>query len=541
MLRYWVVFVCIAVALVAKNTPPANTSKATEINQTHIQHNEQIFAYKQQLESINEELAKNIWMKRYENYKTFKKIAAELDQIKKKIRRYKRYKSKKALVSELKAKEETLQNQMQLLKEYQQSPFLEVIKPQQIPPAPTIKNPIDIISALSYIKQLKSSKEYYNQKLQDLEKALELLDKKYTILKKIYALKKDKSIKKSLNELKKEMSKFQESLKIAKETLNVYKRKIEENILKTTEEIKLQSEKAATIAAIIVGLFLLSLLLKWMIARYIADNQRAYMANKIVNFNLALLIILILLFAYIENVNYLVTILGFASAGIAIAMKDMFMSLLGWMVIVLGGSIHVGDRIKVTKEGRDFVGDVVDISLLRITILEDVTLTSYLKNIRSGRVIFIPNNYIFTDLIANYTHQGLKTVWDSVNFNITFDSNHKKAAHIAKETARKYAKGYTDIARKQLNKLRSTYHLKNTNVDVRVYTFAEEWGIRVSLWYMTNSYATLTLRSTISSEVIEKYLAEPDITITYPSQKIFLTKERQNGTTPPNEVGENEV
>ena len=76
---------------------------------------------------------------------------------------------------------------------------------------------------------------------------------------------------------------------------------------------------------------------------------------------------------------------------------------------------------------------------------------------------------------------------------------------------------------------------------MRVYTFAEEWGIRVSLWYMTNSYATLTLRSTISSEVIEKYLAEPDITITYPSQKIFLTKEQQNGTTPPNEVGENEA
>jgi len=203
------------------------------------------------------------------------------------------------------------------------------------------------------------------------------------------------------------------------------------------------------------------------------------------------------------------------------------------MVIVVGGSIHVGDRIKVTKEGRDFVGDVIDISLLRITILEDVTLTSYLHNIRSGRVIFIPNNYIFTDLIANYTHLGLKTVWDSVNFNITFDSNYKKAAHIAKETARKYAKGYTDIARKQLNKLRSTYHLKNTNVDVRVYTFAEEYGIRVSLWYMTNSYATLTLRSTISAEIIERYLQEPDITITYPSQKIFLTKDRSFATKPP--------
>ncbi|NPA04039.1 MAG: mechanosensitive ion channel, partial [Epsilonproteobacteria bacterium] len=214
--------------------------------------------------------------------------------------------------------------------------------------------------------------------------------------------------------------------------------------------------------------------------------------------------------------------------GIAIAMKDMFMSLLGWTVIVFGGSIHVGDRIKVKRNGLTYVGDVIDISLLRITILEDVTLTSYLENRRAGRVIFIPNNYIFTDLIANYTHQGFKTVWDTLVFNITFDSNHKKAAYIAKEVARKYAKGYTDIARKQLNKLRSTYHLKNTNVDVRVFTFAEDYGFRVSLWYMTNAYATLTLRSTISAEIIDRYIAEPDIKITYPAQKVVLTTEDIN-------------
>ena len=37
---------------------------------------------------------------------------------------------------------------------------------------------------------------------------------------------------------------------------------------------------------------------------------------------------LILLFAYMENVSYLVAIVGFASAGLAIAMKDLFMSVL---------------------------------------------------------------------------------------------------------------------------------------------------------------------------------------------------------------------
>ena len=481
---------------------------------------------------VNEELAKNIWVKRYDNYKTYFKISKELRAIDNQIKRAKRSK-KRGTIKELIAKKETLQNQLDLLKEYKESPFSEVLKPKTIENPPAIKNPVDIINAFSYIKQLNSSKEYYRQKLAELKNAIELLHKKYMHYLQKYRITKDPELRHKINNLQQEIADFEDALHIAQDTLRVYNRKIEENILKTTEEIKRQSQKAATIAAIIVGLFLLSLILKWLIRRYIQDNQRAYMANKIVNFNFAILVILILLFAYIENVSYLVTILGFASAGIAIAMKDMFMSLLGWMVIVLGGSIHVGDRIKVTKEGKEFVGDVIDISLLRITILEDVTLTSYLHNIRSGRVVFIPNNYIFTDLIANYTHQGLKTVWDSINFNITFDSNHKKAAYIAKETARKYAKGYTDIARKQLNKLRSTYHLKNTNVDVRVYTFAEEYGIRVSLWYMTNSYATLTLRSTISAEVIERFLAEPDITITYPAQKILLTKEDFRATTPP--------
>jgi small-conductance mechanosensitive channel len=217
-----------------------------------------------------------------------------------------------------------------------------------------------------------------------------------------------------------------------------------------------------------------------------------------------------------------VTILGFASAGIAIAMKDWFMSILGWFVIVIGGSVHVGDRVKFVRDGVQYVGDIVDISPLRMTMQEDITLTSYMYNRRSGRMIFIPNNYIFTDMLANYTHAGLKTVWDGIDFTITYDSNTPKAVAIAKEVVKKYSKGYTDITRKQLNKLRKSYHLKNTNVEPRIYSFIEPYGVKISAWYMTNAYATLTLRSTISFEILEKIAAEPDIQLAYPTQSLLV-------------------
>ena len=57
--------------------------------------------------------------------------------------------------------------------------------------------------------------------------------------------------------------------------------------------------------------------------------NRSKKTNKLINFLFIVIVILVLLFSYIQNVSYLVTILGFASAGIAIALKDWFMSIFG--------------------------------------------------------------------------------------------------------------------------------------------------------------------------------------------------------------------
>jgi small-conductance mechanosensitive channel len=124
-------------------------------------------------------------------------------------------------------------------------------------------------------------------------------------------------------------------------------------------------------------------------------------------------------------------------------------------------------------------------------------------------------------MIANYSHGSLKTVWDGIDIVITFDSNHKKATHLVKEICRKYSKGYTDITRKQINKLRDRYSLKNSNVEPRIFTFIETNGLKISAWYLTNAYATLTLRSTISADIIDAFNAEHDITISYPTQTFY--------------------
>ena len=187
----------------------------------------------------------------------------------------------------------------------------------------------------------------------------------------------------------------------------------------------------------------------------------------------------------------------------------------------------MGDRIKVTRGGVEAVGDVLDISLFKITIREDITYTSYVTNRRTGRIFFIPNNYIFSEMIANYTHAGLRTVWDGIDIAITFDSNYRKAQEISRKILKHYSKGYTDITRKQLSKMRSKYQLRVTGVEPRVYTFVEPHAIIISSWYLTNSYAALVLRSTISPEILEAFMKEDDIHIAYPTQSINFTHKRE--------------
>ncbi len=530
-------FLLFAVTLSVAQVESNDTSVANvDENLTQQRIKEQIEELKNELLSVDRKLnQESVWQKIYANHLAYVDMEEKIKKIERKIKAYKRKGPSRyrTVIRELEEEKLKLQEQLDLLKDYRSNPFKTLITPKEIKEVPIVTNPVAIISAFSYIKQLDEQLNRFEYEIDSLKRFIDLLNKKASILKELVALEEEKKERqKELDRTLKELEEAEDAISLHQTALIVYKKKVDEIRLRLTEQIKQQAKKAGTIGIAVLIILLFVLLFKWLVKRTITDNERFYMANKIINFTFFFLVLIILLFAYIENVSYLVTVLGFASAGIAIAMKDWFMSMLGWLVIVLGGSIHVGDRIRVDKDGKMYVGDVLDISLLRITMLEDITLTTYMHNRRAGRIIFIPNNYIFTDMIANYTHATLKTVWDGIDFTITFNSNHKKAQHIARETAKKYAKGYTDITRKQLNKLRAKYSLKNTNVEPRVYSFIEENGIRISLWYMTNAYATLTLRSTISAEILDLIKEEEDIVIAYPSQHLYLEKARKKPTLP---------
>jgi small-conductance mechanosensitive channel len=491
--------------------------KSREIDMKNLAH---INTLLEKIEKIDASLKDNILLKRYSNYLSYRKISTELNSLKKSVEKKKN--ADEEQIYQLHNKIRVKENELELIAEYKGSPIGGFINPPEIEKYNQITNPFGIINALSQIKKLEDNKKEFNnleKNISDL--TIKLADELFVYLE-LFNLEQKADYKERITFLDKQKKDFNMVLEIVSTTEEVYTRKIEQVILEIKNQISEQIEKSLVIFIIILILSFLAFLVKLALKKYFSQNESYYMTNKIINFTVVFLIIMVLMFSYIDNVSYLVTILGFASAGIAIALKDWFMSIFGWMVIVTSGSIQVGDRIKVERNGQQVVGDVLDISLFKITIREDITYTSYTVNRRTGRIFFIPNNYIFSEMIANYTHSGLRTVWDGIDITITFDSNHKKAQKISRDILKHYSKGYTDITRKQLSKMRSKYQLRATGVEPRVFTFVEPYGIVISGWYLTNSYAALQLRSTMSPEILNAFMAEDDIHIAYPTQQINM-------------------
>ena len=493
---------------------------------------ERINLLKTKKKEIDEELIKNnLWASVYFNHETYQRLDLQLKALNDQL---KLYKSKSVLTKEEQnefeiesKKYKVIEGKLTQLKEYKEDPFLVLYTAPQIAKEPSVTNPLDIITAMSFKKQIETLQEEYLSRYQVLEDAIYKLDNKSRVLQELVVKTRGDAYAEYVDELRATENKiadFGQTLEIFKTASNAFNQEVSQINSNIEDAIDAEIEKSVITGSIILFIFLLFFFIKYLVKKYMSDNELYYGTNKVINFFFIALVFTILLFSYLENVGHLVTVLSFASAGIAIALKDWFMSLMGWVVILVSGSIHVGDRVKFFKDGIEYVGDVVDISVLRMTLHEDVTLTTTSINRRAGRIIFIPNNYIFTDMIANYSHSGLKTVWDGIDFLITFDSNIAKAQHIAKDVTRKYSKGYTDMTRKQLNRLRSKYSMRNTAVEPRIFGFMDTYGVRISAWYLTNAYATLTLRSTISMEILSRLNAEDDIFIAFPSQSLYMDK-----------------
>lgn len=91
----------------------------------------------------------------------------------------------------------------------------------------------------------------------------------------------------------------------------------------------------------------------------------------------------------------------FSSMGMSFVFKDYIADLLATMVIRRTKDIKVGKRIKLSVPGNTTKGDVMEIGLLRTTVME-VGDGERLPSVRTGRLIKLPNYMLISHPVMIY-------------------------------------------------------------------------------------------------------------------------------------------
>ena len=91
----------------------------------------------------------------------------------------------------------------------------------------------------------------------------------------------------------------------------------------------------------------------------------------------------------------------FSSMGISFVFKDYIADLLATLVIKKTKDIRPGNRIKVTGVGVAVKADIMDIGILRTTVME-VGDGERLPSIRTGRLIKLPNYMLINNPVMIY-------------------------------------------------------------------------------------------------------------------------------------------
>src|SRR5690554_1069421 len=121
------------------------------------------------------------------------------------------------------------------------------------------------------------------------------------------------------------------------------------------------------------------------------EIRKQYHWRKTIEYTLFTIGALVLANLWISNFQFIVTFLGILSAGIAIALKEVFMNIAGWAFIYIRKPFDVGDRIQI----GDVKGDVIDLRLFQFTLLE---IGNWVDADQStGRVIHVPNLKVFIE------------------------------------------------------------------------------------------------------------------------------------------------
>lgn len=274
------------------------------------------------------------------------------------------------------------------------------------------------------------------------------------------------------------------------------------------------SQKLIVFVLCALILYILARVARGLISEHIEEVNRRHSLKKLINYIFALLLVLTGIALFADRLLGFGTVLAVLIAGIAIALQDVLKSVVGWFYISSRSGIDMGSRIEVDG----VVGDVIDIGVLKTTILEVGNLVYGRQS--TGRLVSLPNSSLLSQSV-HFSGNANPFVWQEVKVTITFESDWKRAEAILRDVGGAIYSEIEEELERGFGALERRYAFKYGKRTPIVYVSLGEAGVDLVLRFLIHVRRRRGAVDQVSRKLLEGFSGEPRVRFAYPTYRVF--------------------
>ncbi len=253
-------------------------------------------------------------------------------------------------------------------------------------------------------------------------------------------------------------------------------------------------------------IFLGAMAWRWITNRYVSDIRRRGQVMAARRLVLGLIVLIVVLINFSDEIGSAATIVGFAAAGIAIALQNVILSIAGYFFLIGRFGIKAGDRVQI----GGVTGDVIDIGLVKLSLMELAGTGTHREP--TGRVAVFSNAIVFQPS-GNFFKQapGTSFVWSEVRLTLAPDVDYRLAEKRLLEVVNEVFARYRDRVMRDYRHLERDLNIVLETPKPQSRLHLSKAGLEIVIRYPAETYSAAQITDEISRRVLDAINREPSL------------------------------
>ena len=252
-----------------------------------------------------------------------------------------------------------------------------------------------------------------------------------------------------------------------------------------------------------IFVILIAEIIKWIVKNIYShmpvSDKKKFFRNRKSRIIITVISFVVILLIWGEKLNGIITLVSFISAGVTIAIREIIFNFFAGIYINMRKPFDVEDRVEIDE----IKGDVINTHALSFEMLEIGERNEGEQS--TGRIVHIPNSYIFTKTLKNYT-KAFKYIWDEIKIELDLDANieetKEKIYDILFENPelQETPKKMEDAVDEAILEYRIYYN----NLEPIIYTTIKDSHVELCLRYLVHPKKARNVQDEITLRILEE-------------------------------------